>query len=756
MAVITKDNPAQDFLSYFETIRQNVFPAMLTALSESLGLKEVDHWQQLGIGYDPADDAWVFPERDETGNIIGLTRRKLDGSKLMVKGSKRGFTYAVNPCYFSGRKKYNRGAIVFKPVRKNGGCPICGKPDWCMISEDGVVARCNRIKSDSPIGSGWLHVLDREKYTALSSGSLLYASDGPLLIVEGASDWAAAQEMGFVAIGKPAAKGKEQMLAALVRGKDVIVMGENDSGAGREGMETTFEAVRPFCSATKLMPPNDIKDLRQWYTEFGLTQTQLLDYAYERGSKKSDLSIIQDDSPLGLAREWINQDFSYGDMPTIRMYGGDWFVYQHNEYTHITNEEMRGMLYRFLSQKYVYEQQKNGNTVTKKIEPNRSKITDVVDALHAWCITTEAPTWLKWRESRPAVSRVIAFRNGLLDVDAYIRGDADYFFPPTPEYFTIASIPHVFDPTLQPNAELLDCIYDILKDEDKVKLLQEWAGYFFIPSQEYEKMMLFTGPPRSGKGTIIELLSSMLGQSQVTSTSFGGLCSDFGYAPLVGKLMAVMPDASIPRHVDATAALEKLKQITGGDAVSVNRKYQTHLTSVKLFCRFLIAVNTLPDLPDHAGSLEPRLSILRFTESYIGREDRGLKHKMSARSHTFIPWALEGLKRLKQTGNFTVPKSSQAVYKEAISLMSPTTEFVNACCTVGPKYAIKQSTLYDAWVIWAKEQGLRANSVMKFKQQLMSAVPNLEGKAAIVRGKRTPMIMGIDLTKTVKERFFGV
>ena len=38
-------------------------------------------------------------------------------------------------------------------VTKRNPCPVCGKPDWCLISEDGKAAICARIESDRPAGS---------------------------------------------------------------------------------------------------------------------------------------------------------------------------------------------------------------------------------------------------------------------------------------------------------------------------------------------------------------------------------------------------------------------------------------------------------------------------------------------------------------------------------------------------------------------------------------------------------------------------
>jgi len=48
-------------------------------------------------------------------------------------------------------------------VTKHNRCPICGKPDWCLISEDGRFAICARIQSDKPAGdkgAGWVHTVE--------------------------------------------------------------------------------------------------------------------------------------------------------------------------------------------------------------------------------------------------------------------------------------------------------------------------------------------------------------------------------------------------------------------------------------------------------------------------------------------------------------------------------------------------------------------------------------------------------------------
>lgn len=45
-------------------------------------------------------------------------------------------------------------------VSREKPCPICGKPDWCLRSDDGTAAICGRVESPRRVGdAGWMHRL---------------------------------------------------------------------------------------------------------------------------------------------------------------------------------------------------------------------------------------------------------------------------------------------------------------------------------------------------------------------------------------------------------------------------------------------------------------------------------------------------------------------------------------------------------------------------------------------------------------------
>ena len=51
------------------------------------------------------------------------------------------------------------GHVEYHRVTKAMHCPVCGRPDWCMIAEDKQHVLCARIPSKKKIGTeaGWLH-----------------------------------------------------------------------------------------------------------------------------------------------------------------------------------------------------------------------------------------------------------------------------------------------------------------------------------------------------------------------------------------------------------------------------------------------------------------------------------------------------------------------------------------------------------------------------------------------------------------------
>lgn len=748
--------------SRLATYQENVYPAMMEVLAEDLGVS-VDSLTQLGVGYIPIahfkngpnfSGWWCSPERDEMGRLVGLAlRSRIDDTKVMSPGSKRGLAYPYSGGS-SGSRTNIYGWIRLRDAKVD--CPLCGKPDGCLVSRDNPhdpsKVICIRISEGAvrETGLGWEHVL---RPSVVNSQAVLPPSDFPVVIVEGLSDTAAALDMGFVAVGRPSALGGMATLAKLVRGRPVIIVGENDDGVGKRGLNSALATLRRVCPQVRgISPPENVKDLRDW-CRIGLDRDAFLKYVEEHGQTEEADDILLDNSPLHIAERWLLDRHTENRTLLLRRYKGQWFLFYDNKYNEIEPDAvLRGGLYTYLDGRQYKNMASDGSTEIQIYDPTRAKITDIVDALNKSCpILFDPPCWLDER-AEPNPRQLIYFTNGYLNIDDFVQGDVE-LLEPTANLFTLAALPYAFD--LDANCPLwMEWLTQTLGDDpEKILLLQEWFGYCMTPDMTYERFMLFRGRSGSGKSTALEVLRALVGPKQSAFPSFATLCNPFGRACLVGKLAAIMSDARLPRRADAMVALETLLAIVGQDSITVNRKNLPEIPDYKPMCRFTIAVNELPQLPDYSQALERRLLALVFRECFKGRENFDLKKSLPREAPGIANWALHGLIRLREQGGFTEPESSRATAEEFRRVTSPVVEFVEEACILGGDRESKRLEIYDAWIEWCRERGLQPGPRSRFQQRIVASFPDVIDETKIINGHKVSRYVGIDLESWARKQF---
>ena len=724
------------------------FPALYDVLADQLGVS-AESVRKLEAGIVPLDHkdntAWTFPERDASGKVVGLSERLMDGAKYMVPSSKRNLIYMVNhdtPVYDDSG--WERVSAAYP-------CPLCGHPDGCMYpkgeykSPNAVI--CIKTRSDKPMKLGWLNVLDitRQKIRT-QNYSLLLPSDYPYLIVEGASDVCAAYDLGFVAIGKPGTTDAGKQLNKLLRGHDVVILGENDSGVGKTGMESTAMQLQNKCkNITTLMPPKGVKDLRQW-KEMGLTKEALLSTIGSHGDKLSNDLVFKNDAARTIARAWLKQCWMDDDGKfLIRSFHEMYAQFKDGCYELTDKKNLRGSIHDFVEDKRFT----HSDGTVRLYKATTAKVNDIIVAAESlFPVDQPIPSWISGGHDKPDPTRLLSFENGLLDVGRYLSDGKIIFHNPDPDLFSFTKLPYAFDEDLESEVSESFIAESLEGDVDQMLLVNEWFGYNVLPDRTFRKLMFLIGETTAGKSLLINMLIHMLGARNCAATSYQSLAGDFGRAPLMGKLAAVIPDARDTNKSDMNTALGYMLQVTGGDVASVNRKSVSELPLIYLPCRFTIGMNSLPSFQDDTLAFEIRVCVVRFDKSYVGKEDFTLPGKLykDAADGKLINWALRGLKSLHNRGRFIEPDKGKQVLKSFRELASPKIHFLSSCVerdNDGP--GISVTSLYQAWVWWCKRGGETAGKKSTFLHFVRARMPYIAELTEGETNNGERMLKGIKL-----------
>lgn len=442
---------------------------------------------------------------------------------------------------------------------------------------------------------------------------------------------------------------------------------------------------------------------------------------------------------LQVAQRFQRDCFASDDGGTLIHHQETWHVWDGKRYVSTSDDDIRAKLWNWMSRCSVIKKGKR-----ERFQPTRNVVSGVMDALRAVTnqpATLESPCWLTG-----GPSQVIAFENGLLDVEEMLSTEFEELLPHTPCWFSPNCLPHRFYPRADCPGwlEFLHEVFD--GDEERIATLQQWFGYNLIADNHYQKMALLIGPPRSGKGTTLAVMSAMLGKHNIANSSLAALGGRFGLEPLLGKLAALIDEGHLGKFSDTSLILERLKAISGGSEQTVDRKGVAALSSVALKVRFTLAMNELPRLSDASAAMRSRLLVIPYFNTYEGKEDVGLVERLLAEVPGVTNWSLAGLKVLWANGRFQTPKAGEKILRDFVYLSSPVQAFLDECCVVDNGATVRRNDIQLAWHLWCDENGHVPGSIADFGRKLRAVVPRIDDERRRVGGDRDRWYIGVRLT----------
>lgn len=463
----------------------------------------------------------------------------------------------------------------------------------------------------------------------------------------------------------------------------------------------------------------------------------------QRADRKRQATLVPSPlDPMAVARH-IEPEWTRDGVLILRRWRGEWWRWNGSHWVAGTDEEMRSSLYRRMEHAmYLFTDGRSGIESERRWAPTAGKVKNLAEAAAAVALlpsSVESPGWV---DGRSAEGVVIPCRNGLVELATR------KLIPPTAAYFNTSAVPFDYDPRApQPRRWLAFLASLWPDDQESIDALQEVMGYVISGRRNLQKIILLVGPKRSGKGTIAAILRALVGEAHTSGPTLAKFSETFGLADLIGKSLAIVPDARMPRE-GAGAIVENLLMISGQDSITINRKHKDAWTGV-LPTQLMVMSNELPTLPDAAAAIASRFFILRMIRSFYGHEDTGLRDSLMPELPGIFNWALVGLNRLTQRGRFVEPKSAAEAAELLSEKSSPITEFLSECCAFDSEAETTEDALWTAWEVWhVANKRDYIGTRTKLRTDLFSAAPQVKRtrpRTESPDGKRPFVYVGLRL-----------
>ena len=273
-------------------------------------------------------------------------------------------------------------------------------------------------------------------------------------------------------------------------------------------------------------------------------------------------------------------------------------------------------------------------------------------------------------------NKYIVFLNGVLNLDT---GELLNF---TPDIFQISYLPFNYDPTaLAPKFHKF--IEDIANGcKDSITFYRAAMKAVIASRVDLQFFVYIYGPGATGKSTLLQIMTAMVGVDAVHTTSLKALNSDpFEIINLIGKKLVLVTDT--PKY---EADISVVKAFTGGDSLRGRIMHEGVTTEVRPEGILFIASNYPLQTRDSSNSLLRRMrpmilskkSTKRVSLLHYNPTTKGWYGELKDELSGMFNWAYTGLDDILRShivDYYKIP-AFQQLLEESRSNISPLTQWV--------------------------------------------------------------------------------
>ena len=344
-----------------------------------------------------------------------------------------------------------------------------------------------------------------------------------------------------------------------------------------------------------------------------------------------------------------------------------------------------------------------------------------LEAIEVLCIQTS---------SLSAAERYINVKNGLIDL---LAEEQYTLVRHTPEVFSTSQTPISLD-------KKADCpvfkqtLRNFFKgDKEMVALTRAVMGYCLGPSTKAGKMFILIGASSTGKSLLCEILSDIVGRTNVSNLDFKRFSNQFGPFQIVDKNLNVSTE--LDNSDRYSVGVENIKKIVTGDTIFVEGKGKNGY-SYRPHVKLVVATNFFPKVGDISEAFRRRLIMLQFEQRFTDEPREGemkrnvnLYEELQSELEGIFVFALGGLYDLmKADYTFPYAAKSAACLAQYAAELDCFLRFVNDVLEPTPTGEVNMTVLRNQFVHWCEGESIKGYEKISPQRFWKQLEPILEDK----------------------------
>jgi len=205
-----------------------------------------------------------------------------------------------------------------------------------------------------------------------------------------------------------------------------------------------------------------------------------------------------------------------------------------------------------------------------------------------------------------------------------------------------------------------------------VDMMWEVIGYSLMSGNPFQKAVLLVGSGRNGKSTFLRVIQNMMGEENYSSLTLKTLTEGkFEVASLYGKLANIAGDIYQPHAKDS----ETIKQVTGGDHITAQRKYGNPFT-FSPWATLFFSTNKMWSSSDTSRGYIRRWLPLAF-DQLLPEDSTFNEEDLYAEAAGIFNKAMVALQRLMERGQFEPSHRANELALEFVEASDKVVQWLN-------------------------------------------------------------------------------